>query len=161
MAEEGDGPGEIAGPHRCTHFGERLLARIPSGPQDEQFPQQVLELLREVQYLDVDRYCEARVLRLADEGGADFTVSAWAPETAYLFPPVEFLALESEDDVVFVPFEAVPRLAGEFCRWLDARTLLVEAIGREEWKVLLSHAEQMAVTPAGAPEDEDDEGDDE
>jgi hypothetical protein len=140
----------MRGPVREFHVGRRLLAELDE--QDgEKFPERLLDAFRRSQYVDPERYYEANPVEVAaSDGRRTLEVVVWAPSSiGYLFSPVDYVFLMAREqdggDMLVVPFDAVPEIAGDRCVFLDERQLLVEPVGEEEWSGLSERAESHRV----------------
>jgi hypothetical protein len=144
------GPVAMRGPVREFHVGRRLLAELEDG-DDGKLAARLLDAFRRSQYVDPERYYEANPIEVAAaDGRRTLEVVVWAPSSiGYLFSPVDYVFLMAREqdggDMLVVPFDAVPEIAGDRCIFLDERQLLVEPVGEQEWSGLSERAEPHRV----------------
>jgi hypothetical protein len=138
----------MAGPRRSFCLGPRFLAELRADSGDN-LGERILEAMIQLQSVDAERYYAASVMRVSpkEEGGTSFTVTAWGPDVAYLFPDVEYLALVGSNDHLLVPSAAGPKIARERWRYLDEKNALVEATPAREWSALVASAQSFATEP--------------
>lgn len=133
---------------RPFHIGPRLLSEL----EGASFPNRLFEAIRAAQHVDTSRYFPASVLPVAADPA--FTVTAWTEGVAYLFPPVDYLVLQTEkisDESVFLPHAALPDVAGDRFRWLDEKQALVEAFEGGDWSSLMKRARERRAYPLDPP----------
>ena len=145
VAVEQKGAMQLSGPVRTAHLGRRMLARLAK-PGATDFAAGLLQALRDLQWVDEDRWHPATVMNLRPKGDGDdaaVTVCVWGAGIAYLFPPVGWLVLEDDDDMVILPPASVAELTNGRCRWLDEAHLLVEAIPEAAWEAFVDRARRV------------------
>jgi hypothetical protein len=145
---ERQGEVSLSGPRRPFVMGPRLLAELRAGASDTLFGVRTLAAMRRLQYVDTEEdYFAASTMAVRDKStGREFTLAAWAPGVRYLFPPVEYLALVTADQLL-VPHERLAELAGPRLRWLDENHALVEEVPDEEWDAVVARARQYEAHP--------------
>src|SRR5262249_60340040 len=118
------------------------------GGSEGLFALRVQAAMRRLQYVDSEEDCyAASTMAVRDKSsGREFTLAAWAPGVRYLFPPVEYLALVTADQLL-VPHDCLAELAGSRLRWLDEKHALVEEIPDEEWDAVVARARQYEAHP--------------
>jgi hypothetical protein len=140
----------MRGPVRDFHVGKRLLDELRDRA-GRRFAERLLDAFRRSQYVDSERYYEAHPIEVAAaDGTRTLEVAMWAPSSiGYLFAPVDYVFLMAREqdggDMLAVPFDAVPEIAGDRCTFLDERQLLVEPVDEQQWSDLSERAEQHRV----------------
>ena len=145
MLESGTvaGPLTLPGPERDFVIGERVLAEL-AGPK-ETFADRLFAKIREVRYFDpAGDYFRANRVELTPDDGDPVTFAVWGPEVRYVLPDVKLIAVPVQP-TIFIPLDVVPELAGEACRRLDERQLVLEALEGERWDALVEAARSHAV----------------
>jgi len=82
--------------------------------------------------------------------------AVWEPGVAYLFPRVEYFALAlPNDELIYIPQDSGPRVAGDRWKFLDETSALVEATPADAWSDLVGRARFAATTivPPQIPKD--------
>jgi hypothetical protein len=138
----------MMGPVRPFHLGPRLLSQLRHAQVPEAFADRLVAAMRSTQWLPGNWYT-AHVMHVRTPSGRhEFTAAVWGEGVDYIFPTVDYLVLASAGSGrrhLIVPFEVVPRIAGNRCRYLDELQLLVEAIAGSEWRALWHRAEEHQV----------------
>lgn len=142
VAEE-SGRVQMSGPARMFYLGPRLLAELRRGGPEDTIWQRLISAMRRVQWPSSRWYPASTMTVRSRSTDATSTVAVWAPDVAYLFPPVDHLVLTAADgrnDSIAVPYPIAPTIAPDRCRWLDEAHLLVEKTGVEDWEALRARA---------------------
>lgn len=147
----------LSGPVRPFFVGPRLLDELDEYGPPEELAERLIELMRQVQYLDPEAFYPAETVRALRDSETEelITFAVWGPGVRYLFPDVQYLVLmgEAPGRHLFVPAAVVPELAGDNFLWLDEAQYLVQAIDEDDWPALLDRARQYEVHPLrAAPE---------
>jgi hypothetical protein len=141
----------MSGCKREVHVGPRFAAELRARAGDLTPSEQLLAAMIRIQNVDEDEYYAASSFRVTPKGKEEedsFTLAAWAPGVAYVFPSVMYFAIiDDAGEEIVIPHEAGPAVALEKWTWLDERTALVEATPNDEWKALLGRARKHATTP--------------
>ncbi len=129
---------QLSGARRTFHYGARMAAYV----QGEAMMTAFLAL----QNIDEEAYFDANPMQVTPRAGAQpFTLCAWVPDVSYVFPACEYLGLGGANDLVIVPRNLGPMLAGSHWRFLDEVNAQVEAIPAAWWPALLERARPHAV----------------
>jgi hypothetical protein len=127
-------------PIREFRLGPRMVQRLDAGPSAG-FPNRLLAAICRLQFLDPQRYPEARHFEGHAPNGKEIRVSVWTPGQGFLLPPLPHVCvLERDGRGVVIPAEAVPELPKVRAAWADELRLLVEAVPAERWPVLYAAA---------------------
>jgi hypothetical protein len=140
---EESGRVQMSGPNRTFHLGPRLLADLRrAGPEDTLW-ERLIGAMRRVQWPSNRWYAATSMTVKSRTSKTTSTIAVWAPDVAYLFPPVDHLVLTASDggnDSIAVPYPVAPTIAPDRCRWLDEAHLLVEKTAVDEWDELRARA---------------------
>jgi hypothetical protein len=140
---EESGRVQMSGPNRMFYLGPRLLNELRRGGPEETLWQRLVSAMRRVQWPSSRWYAASSMTVKSRSSRATSTIAVWAPDVAYLFPPVDHLVLTASDggnDAIAVPYPIAPTIAPDRCRWLDEAHLLVEKTGLDEWEALRARA---------------------
>lgn len=133
-----DGTLTIQGPVRPFYIGPSLIREVAGRAE------RLFEAMRRVQY--AQGVFAANILPVA--APEPFTVTAWPEGVRVLFPPVDYLVLESD---IFLPSSALPDVAGDRFHLIDEKQSIVDAFEGEEWKRLLERVEKHRAYPVEPP----------
>jgi hypothetical protein len=140
---EGSGRVQMSGPTRMFYLGPRLLGDLRRGGSEDTLWQRLISVMRRVQWPPGRWYPASTMTVKSRTTRATSTIAVWAPDVAYLFPPVDHLVLTAADggnDAIAVPYPIAPTIAPDRCRWLDEAHLVVEKTGLEDWDALRARA---------------------
>lgn len=150
----------VPGPRRSFHVGPEVLKRLQVGTPG--FHDRLVASMRRLQWIDgwVDDSAPAAEAKEATDGcyaaskmlvGGAFVLSVWVPNKEILLTPVDYVTFKSaapDDQLILVPWSAIPELAGGLAEPLDEKHLLLKPCSDMEWTSLLERALEIAV-PAG------------
>ena len=144
----------IAGARRAFQCGPRFLEQLRATGSEETLNERFMRAVVALQSVDESMYrCEEPKLSVIP-GLSDSelrTVATWAPGIAYLFPQVDYFALQMPaGESLYVPHADAAFVAGEAWTFMDETSALVTAIPREAWQRLLMRARDVALSPATA-----------
>jgi hypothetical protein len=142
------------GPVREFALGPRVLARLRGGP-DEGVEERLFADMRRLQYIaapadDGDGvYCANAMSMRRDEDGPEVRFAVWGPGVSYLIPPVDLLALNT-DERIMVPVTAAETLAPGRVEYLDEKHVRIGEVPESDWDEVVAAARSLAVDPFGA-----------
>ncbi|HXK20941.1 MAG TPA: hypothetical protein VNG33_24185 [Polyangiaceae bacterium] len=146
MIDEGKGPMGIPGPVRDFWMGERTLRKLRVAGHDDAFSAQVLAEMRRVQWTVPNQYRTAGVFvtQPKQEGDKKTKLVIWLPDEHLVLSRVDQVALRAaEDDVVLVPFDALPQLAAGVGELLDECQWLVRPVPADGWARIVARAREI------------------
>ena len=153
LIHEGRGPIEIPGPVRSFYVGPRMLDTLHGSDDEETVSRWMAAMLR-LQYfgLDDDREHFAGLFEAQRPGGGEsFQFVIWTPNLTCGLPAVPLVAIGGEDendnDVIFVPADAVQSLAEGQWDWLDEKQRVVFGFDEARWPELRRKARRFATKP--------------
>lgn len=139
----------MGGPARSFSLGPRIVARLRAGP-DEGIEERLFTEMRRLQYIaDEDDdgdgiYCAKTMAMRRDDTEVRFAV--WGPGVAYLMPPVDYLALIA-DEQIMIPVTAASKLAPGRVEYLDDVHLHIGEVPEGDWHELVAAARAHAIDP--------------
>ena len=99
MVKEADSSNlTMDGSKRPIYIGPRVVQELEDDGPEEDFPDRLIEKMREIQNIDEGEYffanvMEARPTEAGQEDDAKFTFAVFGPEVKYLLPSARFYAL--------------------------------------------------------------------
>lgn len=157
--EERGGTISLSGARRPLHCGPRFVADLRAQTSKGSFSDRFLAAMLALQNVDEEVYYPAQPMQTIPKGYNETracTVAVWEPGVAYLFPRVEYFALSlPNDELLYIPQDAAPRVAGDRWTFLDETSALVEACPADAWSEVLGRARFAATTivPPQMPKD--------
>ena len=148
MINDGRGPMGVPGPVRDFWIGPRMLGELTAaGPADE-FPSRLLAEMRRVQWSVPSQYRTAGIFlsqpKPKQEGDKETKLVIWLPEEHLVLSRVDRVALRAgDDDVVVVPFDALPELAAGAGELLDECQWLVRPVADDDWARIVARAREI------------------
>ena len=134
----------MPGTTRDFHLGPRVLAEIDEGDVAAQ-REALFAKMRALFYPDPEEVYPANVLSVTRDDGSRVTLTAFARDVPYIFPPVQYLTV-LDDEPFEIPFDALEAVVGEDrIVWMDEVCPAVEAIGPLEWPAVVALARAHAV----------------
>ncbi len=146
MAEE-RGTLTMSGARRDNYVGRRFAAELRAAPSPPSAAERLLGAMVRVQNVDEDEFFWANPFVVQTKDGREFSITAWAPDVAYLFPATGYFALTTDGAPMLVPHEAGVEIAGAHWTWLDETNALVSATPPSAWPRLLERASRYATKP--------------
>jgi len=146
LIAQGRGPMQAPGPLRSFYVGTRVLAALAAAGPADQIGERMIAAMRKVQWGLPPEARDAGVFESGDDGAGRVRFAVWLPDEPLVFAPVNYVVLNaSAQEVVAVPFGALPELAGERAALIDECQLLVAPVATADWPALVARARRHAV----------------
>lgn len=155
QAEEAAADGgvlQLPGPTASFHFGQRVLDAIDDADADDAH-EALFTQMRSLFYFDDERYYRANAMVAKFEDGREIILTALAPGVAYVFPPVEYLAVLAEPSFEIRRADLPELLGDSSVTWLDDSHMQIDALEGAEWQAFVERARAKAVQTGLPPRD--------
>lgn len=124
------------GTNRQIKAGERFFGQVLA--YGESALNEYAERFKLLNYMDAEDIYIAQGIRLAEKDGKDVLFSLLTPEVStILHDGINAVALNNNDDAVYIELDAFADVLGEKCKWLSEHTLFVPAISKRKWAILM------------------------
>jgi len=141
------GTAQINGAVRPLTVGPDLLAELgfQSGP--EEFASRFFAKFRSLQWMDLDDCFQASVMVVTPQDSSEQrrVSSVGAPGLRYLLQKVDFITVQPDGELLFVPWDRLAEAFGDRFQRLDENLVIVEPISAAEWASMTEQLQTVAV----------------
>jgi hypothetical protein len=117
-------------------MGPRIAGEILRHASKEDAGKEWVDRMRKTQYVSPE-YFVPKIYQL-HANKRKFTI--FAPELAIVFPWVQYVAINDEEDLHYIPYDSLLQVLGERVTWLDEKQTLVTAVSEKEWSQFMQAA---------------------